>query len=77
MPRVLSRAQPKSSSRTTPCSSIRLSGEMSRWIKPCSCIRAKSPKSGSSRGNSSPGGMRPLCLTRSQKVVPSMYSMTM
>ena len=72
-----SRAQPKSSSRTAPRSSIRLSGLMSRWMSPAECIAPSAEKSGSIMCSSSPAGMRPpRCATSSLNVVPSTYSMT-
>lgn len=73
-----SRAQPKSSRRTEPRSSIRLSGLMSRWMSPAAWMALRAVKRGSMRGNSSEGGMRPpRWAASSMKLVPSTYSMTM
>ena len=76
-PAALSRAQPKSSRRTLPRSSIRLSGLMSLWISPAACMAESAPKSGLMSRNSSSGGiLPPRCSVSSLKLVPSTYSMT-
>ena len=78
VPRDDSRAQPKSSRRTEPCSSIRLSGLISRWISPALCMALSAVNSGSISGKSSEAGiLPPRRAARSMKLVPSTYSMTM